>query len=130
MFGNRKVIIFTFSLHLRGFRLDLCGERLGIGALLCRFPTFMRTFPGGFGHRRLPNAAREQITDSMRNGCLRSSLLPIKSLRMIINNHSIDSPSDESSQAGHESVLQYFLRCDPFRRFEMKHFHQQVHKMD
>lgn len=76
-FGNRKVVIFTFSLCPRGFWLDLCGGTLRIRALLCRFPTFRRT-AGGFDHRRLPNAAREQISDSMRKGGLRSSLLPLR----------------------------------------------------
>lgn len=69
-----KVIIFTFSLHLQCFRLDPCGETLGIGALLCRFPTF----PGGFDHTSLLNTARGQISNSMRNGCLGSSLLPLR----------------------------------------------------
>lgn len=122
-FGSTKVFSFTFSLHLRWFRSDLCGEMLGIGALLCRFLTFMGTFPGGFDHRRLTNAAREQTT--VRNGCLRSSFL-----RVIINHYSLDSPSNESSQTSHKSMFQYFLWCDPFRRFEMKHFHQQVHQKD
>lgn len=69
-----KVIIFTFSLHLQCFPLDPCGETLGIGALLCRFPTF----PGGFDHTSLLNTARGQISNSMRNGCLGSSLLPLR----------------------------------------------------
>lgn len=40
------------------------------------------------------------------------------------------SLADDGSQAGHESVLQYFLWCDAFCRFKMKHFLQQGHKKD
>lgn len=77
--GHNRILMYYSG--LQWFCLDLCsidGERWGVGVVFSAVSMLSRQqIPCGFDFTRGPGTAREQISEFMRKGCLRSSLLPV-----------------------------------------------------
>lgn len=97
------------------------GEGVGAFKMLSR-----QLIPCGLDFTSGPGTAREQITEYMRKGCLRSSLLPVAQTHKEFCNNCNFNWSVVlywGEEIGQKSMLQDLLRRDAFSRFKMKHFY-------